>query len=55
MALTNMVEGDSCEVIIPAYAGYGEQDRTNIPPYSALIFGIKLVDIPAYEKPYEKD
>lgn len=54
MALTNMVVGDSCEVIIPAYAGYGEQERTGIPPYSALVFGIKLVDIPAYEKPYEK-
>ena len=54
MALTNMVVGDSCEVIIPAYAGYGEQDRDKIPPYSALIFGIKLVDIPAYEKPYQK-
>lgn len=54
MALTNMVAGDSCEVIIPAYAGYGEQDRTGIPPYSALVFGIKLVDIPAYEKPYQE-
>lgn len=54
MALTNMVAGDSCEVIIPSYAGYADQDRTSIPPYSALIFGIKLVDIPAYEKPYQK-
>lgn len=54
MALTNMVVGDSCEIIIPAYAGYGEQERTGIPPYSALIFGVKLVDIPAYEKPYDK-
>ena len=55
MALTNMVVGDSCEVIIPAYAGYGEQERTGIPPYSVLVFGIKLVDIPAYEKPYQKE
>lgn len=54
MALTNMVVGDSCEVIIPAYIGYGELEKTGIPPYSALMFGIKLVDIPAYEKPYEK-
>ena len=55
MALTNMVKGDSCEVIIPAYIGYGELEKTGVPPYSALIFGIKLVDIPAFEKPYEKD
>lgn len=55
MALTNMVVGDSCEVIIPAYAGYGEQERNKIPPYSALIFKVKLAGIPAYEKPYQKE
>ena len=54
MALTNMVEGDSCEIIIPAYIGYGELEKTGVSPYSTLIFGIELVDIPAYEKPYEK-
>ncbi len=49
MALTNMVVGDSCEIIIPAYLGYGEQENSVISPYSTLIFGLKLRGIPGYE------
>lgn len=49
IALTNMVVGDSCEIIIPAYLGYGEQELTAINPYSTLIFGMKLRGIPGYE------
>lgn len=49
IALTNMVVGDSCEIIIPAYLGYGEQESSTISPYSTLIFGLKLRGIPGYE------
>lgn len=49
IALTNMVVGDSCEIIIPAYLGYGEQELSAINPYSTLIFGLKLRGIPGYE------
>lgn len=57
LALTQMHVGDTCEVIIPYTLGYGYQGSTNsagayvIPPYSALRFNIRLVDIPAYEIP----
>ena len=50
IALTTMHKGDSCEVIIPCEQGYGSIERTGIPPYSALVFGIKLVDIYKQEK-----
>lgn len=51
IALTNMAVGDSCEVIIPQYLAYGAQESGKIKPYSTLVFGIKLVGIPGYEKP----
>lgn len=49
IALTDMRVGDTCEIVMPFSMGYGIQGNTSIPPYSALKFGIKLVDIPAYE------
>ncbi len=55
MALTNMVEGDSCEIIIPSYLGYQDKEKGIIKPYSTLVFGLKLVKIAAYEKPYQKE
>ncbi|MBP3353272.1 MAG: FKBP-type peptidyl-prolyl cis-trans isomerase [Bacteroidales bacterium] len=55
MALTNMVEGDSYEIIIPSYLGYQDKEKGIIKPYSTLVFGIKLVKIAAYEKPYQKE
>ena len=48
-ALTNMRCGDTAEVIIPYTLGYGTSVTSAIPPYSALQFGIRLVDIPNYE------
>ncbi|MEG1643155.1 MAG: FKBP-type peptidyl-prolyl cis-trans isomerase, partial [Bacteroidales bacterium] len=51
IALTKMAVGDSCEIIIPQYLGYGAQELTKINPYSTLIFGMKLRGIPGYEKP----
>lgn len=50
MGVTNMVVGDSCEIIIPYYMGYGESSSGTIDPYSTLVFAIKLVDIPGYEQ-----
>lgn len=51
IALTRMHPGDSCTIIIPQNLGYGEQLYKTIYPYSTLIFDIKLVGIPTYERP----
>lgn len=44
-ALTNMKEGAEWEVYIPWQQAYGKQQQGPIPPYSALIFKIKLVKV----------
>lgn len=49
IALEDMRVGDTCEVVIPWQQGYGNQGSGAIRPYSALKFGIKLVNIDAYE------
>lgn len=50
IALQNMHVGDSVTVLIPYNVGYGANTTiADIPPYSALKFDIKLVDIPYYE------
>lgn len=49
IALQNMRVGDSVRVAIPYEMAYGTDGSGSIPPYSALQFDIKLVDIPAYE------
>lgn len=49
LALLDMHVGDTCEVIIPYNMGYGVSGTTAINPYSTLVFGIKLTDIPGYE------
>lgn len=51
VALTDMHVGDTCEIVLPYTMGYGANGSTYISPYSSLKFGIKLVDIPAYEIP----
>ncbi|MDE6267130.1 MAG: FKBP-type peptidyl-prolyl cis-trans isomerase [Muribaculaceae bacterium] len=50
IALQYMHVGDSVDVVIPYFAAYGTAGSASIPPYSALKFSIKLVDIPGYEK-----
>lgn len=50
VALMSMHVGDSCTVVIPYNAGYGNLPHSNIKPFSNLIFDLKLVSIPAYEK-----
>ncbi len=52
IALTNMHIGDSCTVIIPYSAGYGNVKTSKITkPYSTLIYNIKLNAIPSYQLP----
>lgn len=50
-ALTNMHVGDSVTVIMPYNAAYGNQMHGSVRPYTNLIYNIKLVSIPDYEKP----
>lgn len=50
-ALTNMHVGDSVTLVIPSQAGYGERSYSDIKPYSTLIYGLKLKEIPLYEMP----
>lgn len=47
IAFERMHVGDSVEVIVPYQQGYGTQWSGSIPPYSALVFNIKLVDVVA--------
>lgn len=44
-ALTHMPVGSEWEVYIPWDQAYGEQGQGPIPPYSALVFKVKLVGI----------
>jgi len=48
-ALNQMVEGDTCTVIIPANMAYGNIANGSIPAYSALVYGLKLKKIRNYE------
>ena len=38
-------KGGKGTLIVPCNLGYGEQNRTNIPPASVLIFEIELTDV----------
>lgn len=49
IALLDMRVGDSARVVIPYKLGYGVSGSGSIPPYSTLVFDLKLVGIPAYE------
>ncbi len=50
--LQQMHVGDTIEVVIPYQSAYGATGSGTIQPYSTLVFGMKLVDIPAYEIKY---
>ena len=52
MAVMNMNVGDSVSVIIPYTACYGKNAQGSVRPYTNLVYRIKLVKIPALEKPY---
>lgn len=49
IAVTNMNIGDSVTAVIPYQCGYGLEGSSSIPPFSTLIFQIKLVEIVAYD------
>lgn len=49
--LTTMAENDSVTVIMPSTAGYGEYGNGSVPPYSTLVFDIKLKKIVAWDAP----
>ena len=44
-ALLMMPVGSKWELYVPQDLAYGSMDRSNIPPYSALIFEVELVEI----------
>lgn len=44
-AMTLMPEGSTWEIYVPWQLGYGEEGSKNIPPHSALIFKVKLIEI----------
>ncbi len=49
-ALQNMHVGDTVQVLLPYSQAYGSsQPNSLIPPYSALQFNIRLLDVPTYE------
>lgn len=50
-ALTSMHVGDSVTMIIPYPSGYGSQSMGSIKSYSNLIYHVKLVSMPYYERP----
>lgn len=49
IALQQMHVGDTVQVVIPYQLVYGVSGSGSIPPYSALKFNMRLVDIPYYE------
>lgn len=49
IALCNMRVGDSARIVVPYGVAYKGSSQGIIPPFSTLIFDIKLVDIPYYE------
>ena len=51
MGIPQMHIGDSCTILIPYNQAYGNVTSNGLKPYSSLIFNVKLVGIPAYEKP----
>lgn len=54
IGVSQMHIGDSATIVVPYMQGYGTSGSgSSIKPYSNLIFDVKLVDIPGYEKPVE--
>lgn len=45
IALQNMVEGDEVIVAVPWYLAYGSEGKRRIPPYTSLLFRVKLKKI----------
>lgn len=50
VGISNMHIGDTCTIIVPYNLAYGSIAYNGLKPYTSLIFNVRLVDIPAYEK-----
>lgn len=49
LSIMQMEVGDSAQFVLPYNVGYGATGSVNLPPYSNLMFNIRLVDITGYE------
>lgn len=49
IALMEMHAGDSVQVVVPYTLAYGASTSTSFPPFTTLVFNMRLVDIPYYE------
>lgn len=49
IAMSNMHVGDTVQIVVPYEWAYQDSYTDSIPPYSALRFNLRLVDIPTYE------
>lgn len=48
-AIMRMHVGDTAQIVLPYDLAYGPSGTSNVKPYSALQFNIRLTDIPYYE------
>lgn len=51
IGISQMHIGDTCTILIPYTQAYGSVPYNGLKGYSNLIFNVRLVDIPAFEKP----
>lgn len=49
-AMVNMHVGDSVTLVVPAQAGYGINGSGSVLPFSTLVFHLKMVGVPKYDK-----
>lgn len=50
IGIQQMHVGDSCTILIPYAQAYGANDYLSVKGYSDLIFNVKLMGIPGFEK-----
>ena len=49
IALMDMHVGDSVQIVVPYTLGYGSSTNYSFPPFTTLVYNLRLVDIPYYE------
>lgn len=52
-ALYQLHEGEEATVLIPSYLGLGQASTSTIPPYSVIIYEIKILDVKSEEEMIE--